>query len=380
MKKIMMLATILVAGLLFIPNAYAEESCPSDFANGTCEEKGDTINVKLTNNDTINSTITIDKNVTIDLAGHNITINSSNNIDKAFNIQKGTVTIKGPGKIINESENSNGGTFYVYGSSSTHLIIEQGVTVEGINPVVVSNNGTNTGIVVDVYGNLVNNKKGNSDQAALIVHGNIKTGDVKINVYGNLSSTVGAGLFQAGLATTTISGNITGLSGVAIKSGTLNLNKAIVTATGEYKEGKSNENGYEPTGAAIQVESTSSYAGNININLNGGTYTSQKGNTIEEYGEAKNLNALNVALNTNLKSANGKEVFTTTVAPRYPEGAELRINADGTYTVIDPTTISNETKKEEANPNTSDINLYLLLSLIAASGCGIAYTIKRRFN
>ncbi len=37
-------------------------------------------------------------------------------------------------------------------------------------------------------------------------------------------------------------------------------------------------------------------------------------------------------------------------------------------------------EKEENNPNTSDINLYLLLSLIAVSGCGIAYTVKRRFN
>ncbi len=33
-----------------------------------------------------------------------------------------------------------------------------------------------------------------------------------------------------------------------------------------------------------------------------------------------------------------------------------------------------------ANPNTSDINLYLLLGLIAVSGCGIAYIVKRRFN
>ncbi len=37
-------------------------------------------------------------------------------------------------------------------------------------------------------------------------------------------------------------------------------------------------------------------------------------------------------------------------------------------------------KSEEKNPDTSDINLYLLLSLIAVSGCGISYTIKKRFN
>lgn len=39
-----------------------------------------------------------------------------------------------------------------------------------------------------------------------------------------------------------------------------------------------------------------------------------------------------------------------------------------------------ETSKDDSNPDTSDINLYMLLGLIAASGCGIAYTFKKRFN
>ena len=39
-----------------------------------------------------------------------------------------------------------------------------------------------------------------------------------------------------------------------------------------------------------------------------------------------------------------------------------------------------EEAKDEGNPDTSDINLYMLFGLIAASGCGIAYTFKKRFN
>ena len=32
------------------------------------------------------------------------------------------------------------------------------------------------------------------------------------------------------------------------------------------------------------------------------------------------------------------------------------------------------------NPDTADINLYLLLSLIVSSGCGLDYVVRKRFN
>ena len=46
--------------------------------------------------------------------------------------------------------------------------------------------------------------------------------------------------------------------------------------------------------------------------------------------------------------------------------------------VVEPQTT--EEKKDEANPDTADINLYLLLSLIITSGCGIVYSVRKRFN
>ena len=46
--------------------------------------------------------------------------------------------------------------------------------------------------------------------------------------------------------------------------------------------------------------------------------------------------------------------------------------------VVEPQTT--EEKKDEANPDTADINLYLLLSLVITSGCGIAYSVRKRFN
>ena len=87
------------------------------------------------------------------------------------------------------------------------------------------------------------------------------------------------------------------------------------------------------------------------------------------YEQKVNL-AINVKTVT-LKSLEGeKELFT-------PIEAEKLINE---YKQSQQQVQPEEEQKEENNPNTSDINLYLLLSLIAVSSCGIAYTVKRRFN
>ncbi len=72
-----------------------------------------------------------------------------------------------------------------------------------------------------------------------------------------------------------------------------------------------------------------------------------------------------------------------TASDTIAEGSEFteedKVEAIAVYNETHPKTTAEE-QKQEANPNTSDINLYLLLSLIAVSGCGIAYTVKRRFN
>lgn len=48
-----------------------------------------------------------------------------------------------------------------------------------------------------------------------------------------------------------------------------------------------------------------------------------------------------------------------------------------------PSTTTEQSQSEsnkETNPDTADINLYMLFGLIAISGCGLAYTVKKRFN
>ena len=68
-------------------------------------------------------------------------------------------------------------------------------------------------------------------------------------------------------------------------------------------------------------------------------------------------------------------VWTTEMAE------EAKAEADASKTPVEPSEQKpEETSKDEGNPDTSDINLYMLFGLIAASGCGLAYTFKKRFN
>lgn len=41
---------------------------------------------------------------------------------------------------------------------------------------------------------------------------------------------------------------------------------------------------------------------------------------------------------------------------------------------------SEETKSNEKNPDTSDLNIYALFTIMFISGCGVVYTFKKRFN
>lgn len=98
--------------------------------------------------------------------------------------------------------------------------------------------------------------------------------------------------------------------------------------------------------------------------------------TIKDGNKLSNLNNEEISLLEQLIQApNGKKF----VGYKKKDGTMLKDDEEITKDEI-LEAVYEDVISEEANPNTSDINLYLLLSLIAVSGCGIVYTVKRRFN
>ena len=153
-------------------------------------------------------------------------------------------------------------------------------------------------------------------------------------------------------------------AGIAIKSGTLNVKSgATVSCVGAYAAPtEPNSNGAEASGAAIQIEANSGYAGGIEVNVeDGATVKSTDGNAIYQYYGWKNgetvdqakpkltkititggaiiggsdVKAVDVydAKNADGKIAISGGTFSTDVSDYCVEGYQATRNADGTYGV-----------------------------------------------
>ena len=108
----------------------------------------------------------------------------------------------------------------------------------------------------------------------------------------------GPGIYAAGYAQWNINGAyIEGESaGIAIKSGIFNMNAGTIKAYGkDDTPTEGNGNGVNSSGTAIQVESNSGYAGDIEININGGSIISENSAAFYEY-------LANGTVTTNVKS------------------------------------------------------------------------------
>lgn len=169
--------------------------------------------------------------------------------------------------------------------------VGSGVTLEGWSGVFVShNNNSGYGIVVNIDGgiNSVTDANGVTG-SGVYVNGNIQNSSnypiINLSDTARISSS-GTGIYAAGFAKYNIDGAyISGSeSGLGIKSGIFNITDGIIHGSGEDKTPTSgNNNGINPSGAAIQIESNNGYKGNIELNISGGTFESEQSNVIYEY-------------------------------------------------------------------------------------------------
>ncbi len=419
MKKIVMPLIAFVCGLVIMPKVYATDVANKGDLKTEVEKGGD---IKLTANiDDLDQVIEITHDVTIDLGGKTITSNAN----RVFNVKNGTVVIKN-GKIINENGNSDGAIIYVYGSDSkegsnkVNLTLDKSLTLEGIGGIVVStdNSGKTFGVVVNVDGKINVTKKQNGiETSAITVHGKLKEGDAVINVSGELTG-IDAGIYQAGASTINLKSGakVTGASGVVTKAGALNVTGATVSGTGQLASSEASGNGFVPTGAGIQIESNKNYAGNVDVNIDGGKVSSTNNSAIEEYlaGETtkSSVNDIAVKGNATLVSADDKEIITasdkfnevqkafiekgTTLEGKVENidaylGEGLEIEGDKVVdpnepTITDPTTNPDtptnpetpakpETNKADKNPATGD-NILTLVLLLGLALTGTVVTAK----
>lgn len=75
---------------------------------------------------------------------------------------------------------------------------------------------------------------------------------------------------------------INGYTGIYMKSGSLTLNNTTIKATGTYADPVANGNGASSTGDGIILDAKTGYKGNINLNINGGSISSNNAYAIRE--------------------------------------------------------------------------------------------------
>jgi len=165
------------------------------------------------------------------------------------------------------------------------------VTLEGWSGIFIQhNNKTGYGVLVNMEGtiNAVDDINGGTG-VGIYVNGNIQNQNnspiINITKTTKITST-GSGIYAAGYATYNINGAyIEGKeSGLGIKSGVFNISDGTIMGTGADKTPTSgNNDGINPSGVAIQMESNSGYTGNIVLNIKNGTITSKNSNVIYEY-------------------------------------------------------------------------------------------------
>ena len=318
MKKFkrLVLTTLLLVIILVPTKTFALEFTEVKDAEALISALEEGKNIKLTSDIlNVDKTLLINKEITIDLNGNNISFTKNN----SFEVIGGNLTLTGKGTV--KEEVPYYGAVMLRGSANkddinySTLTVEKDVTLEGWSPIFINQlNGVNKvrdsyGVTVNLYGTLNGVADSTGDRGhGIYVNGNIqhKENYPIINIYeGAKITTPGDGIYAAGYAKWNIEGaTINGAIGIGAKSGIFNLKNVYIKATDPYMDPKYWGNGIYSNGAAIQIESNNGYAGAIEITIDGGKYESVNAYAIHHYLASKNGENINNSLE-NLTIKNG---------------------------------------------------------------------------
>jgi LPXTG-motif cell wall-anchored protein/uncharacterized repeat protein (TIGR02543 family) len=254
-------------------------------------EDGDTI--QLTGDIADIQEMQINKAITIDMNGFDISGNPSSYT--AFKVvDGGNLALNNTSATQSQLLVGEGNEYEAYfegirmtaGGKAT---VGANVSIETGCPVFIVGDGTAGSAQLDVYGRLkVSDDLSDGDAyAAIQGNGTAGNGGTLINIYdgAEVVNEFTAPLYIPQDGVVNVSGGlITGKSsGIALKSGTLNITGGTISATGVAQVPEGWSNGINASGAAIQMESNSGYIGNMVINITGGTIISENGYALYEY-------------------------------------------------------------------------------------------------
>lgn len=270
---------------------------------------GETITL---NKDVETSGVTINKSVTIDLGGNTLTtLGGLWARDMSLYQDPKTVTFKNGtimGRVPNEDESAQAyalevgygftlvlegvtvdysvgdygiqfatdgvmtgdGTYVATGATATLKNSKvtagtAGVFLGGLNP---ANNGDTNGKQVTLN---ATDSEISGDTYGIVTNGTYTNAEIDLTDT-NVTAKSGTAIFAAAQNSTTAvsGGEISGLTGIEVRAGSLTITDATITATGEYKV-EANRSGTTVTGAAVAVSPHVTYQ-DVAVTINGGTF------------------------------------------------------------------------------------------------------------
>ncbi len=219
----------------------------------------------------LTSTITIDKDLTLDLNGKNVTATNC----RALYVSAGIINVTGSGTIstvVTEGTSFSASSSVIRVGGDTEaasFTLGKNVTVSTDYCYGITYFGQAAQTVV-IDGTVSVTGK----QPALSGNGNSWNAEVALTVNGTVSAEDAYAIYNPQKGTTVINGTVTGVGGIEVKAGAVTVNKdAKITATGTPSYTQSNQDGTSTVGYAIASVGNASYANNATVTITGGTIT-----------------------------------------------------------------------------------------------------------
>lgn len=310
---------------------------------------------------TTTAQVNVTKNLTFDTNGHTITrVNASSAYDAVFQVRTVHLTITGGGTINSTSSSGDfGAAIYMWAGNATGATVTlEDATLSGKNTsvYVTASAHSITGVI---YPAVYNMTGGTVTDGIFVIRPaaelNITGGTVKgfAPIQGNGSAGMGGTKITIG-GTAVIDGDdsiaiyhpqngeliinggtIIGTNAIEMKAGKLVVTDGTITGTGPFVETPTAISGYSTdTGDAILLFSAAGYTGDLSVDIQGGTITSDKAYALREFTteattRTKSIKVSDGTLNGGLGTDNADEaVFFSTVDPTVLQLTGGRYNTD----------------------------------------------------
>lgn len=274
--------------------------------------------------------ISYNRDITIDLGGHTISGNiSNNNLMFIYSFTGNTLSIYN-GTIKNTADSDYG--IIAFGATKTSdendvtdfnnakLVLANNLTVDAVGQGVIVM-GTN--LILDVIGTI-------KSQNGFAISGNyynqyMQNPEINILVGANVISENETAIYMPSYMKVNVNGGtVSGKTGIGMKLGELNVISGHINGVGDYVNDadlKEKSGGINPTGDAIYVEVSDGYYNHykkntngspINITVNGGEISSTSGNIIREYNTTQDYIKMTGTYETREAKENNAFVYSDT--------------------------------------------------------------------